>query len=195
MGIDKIDGDETNWSRRWFHALSNILEIDWYSFMVLKLISSISTTNYVSNVGVHTPCYVVLPRASRRQPHIPPSRPTASISTRQSSRDRRPGFRMANPRDGVGASAAALARRHDRRGSTAARAWLPAAGATSPAPATARVRETGPWRHQPRAPSLAAAWHQAPVTAAPGASHSGEACSTTTWHYPACTATRESVTP
>jgi hypothetical protein len=61
-------------------------------------------------------------------------------------------------------------RRHDRRGSTAAaRVRLYAAGATSPCPATARVRETGPWRHRPRAPSLAAARHQAPATAAPGA--------------------------
>jgi hypothetical protein len=35
--------------------------------------------------------------------------------------------------------------------------------AASPAPATARVREIRPWRHRPRAPTLAAARHQAPA--------------------------------
>jgi hypothetical protein len=45
----------------------------------------------------------------------------------------------------------------------------PAAGAASSAPATARVRETRPWRHRPRALALAAARHQAPVPPTVGA--------------------------
>jgi hypothetical protein len=58
----------------------------------------------------------------------------------------------------------ARARRHDRCRSTAARARSPTAGAASSA--TARVRETGPWRHWPQAPALAAARHQALARAA-----------------------------
>jgi hypothetical protein len=63
----------------------------------------------------------------------------------------------ANPHDGAGASVAALARGHGRRGSMAARARPLAAGAASPTPTTARVREIRSWRHRPRALALVAA--------------------------------------
>jgi hypothetical protein len=50
-----------------------------------------------------------------------------------------------------------------------ARARPPAAGAASSAPATARVWETRPWRHRPRALALATARHQAQAPPAAGA--------------------------
>lgn len=134
---------------------------------------SIAASPSSASARAHAPAPDILPRAL----------PSATALTRSAScpRPRQPpdacpcprprpcdarGHNAPSPRRSQRARYPWKARRDEFQGALA-RGRAGTAGAASPAPAMVRVRETGPWRHRPRAPALAAARHQGPTRAAP----------------------------